>query len=198
MVHSSNGRDWTEVLSGLPFPAAVLDAEYRFLLLNRASAADPLLARGRVGKTDLDGCHEEPALLEHARERHRHYERSLLTQELLSFEEDAATDAQRPLWLCVPVRVAGNPRLLVVGIGANLAVADQVKSTALLQLLYTINEELRAPLAALVGLAGTLALELSGEQQARALLIDQSGQRLLKQLSVLMKEAGSSHDLSTL
>jgi signal transduction histidine kinase len=175
----------------LPFPVAVLDAEYRFLLLNRASAADALLARGRVGETDLACCDGEPAALERACERHRQYERSLLTQEPLSFEEDAATDAQRRLWLCVPVRIAGNPRLIVVGIGNDFAGVDQVKSMALLQHVHTINQELRAPLAALVGLAGTLALELSGEQQARALLIDQSGQRLLKQLSVLMKEARS-------
>jgi len=187
MVHTSNGRDWSEVLDALPFPVAVLDAESRFLLLNRASAADALLARGRVGETDLACCDGEPATRERARERHRHYERSLLTQEPLFFEEDTEPVAaqQQRLWLCVPVRIAENLRLIVVGL-----CADQAKPEALLQLLHTINQELRAPLAALVGLAGTLAHELTGEQQARASLIDQSGQRLLRQLSALMKEAG--------
>lgn len=193
MAQESNGRDWSEVLQALPFPAAVLDTDYRFVLMNLASATDPLLARSRTGETDLGCCPDEPAMLAQARERHRHYEQCLQRLEPLLFKEESpAADGRRQVfWTCVPVGTGKKMRLIVVGIPAGHVVGE-AEPEAVSHLLHQINREMRAPLTALVGLAGTLAQELSGEQRARASLIDQSGRLLLKQLNHLMEKAEPS------
>lgn len=192
MEVGSDGQNWLEVLEALPFVVAVLDADGRYMLLNRASRADPLLAHGHLGETDLSCCSNEPELQQRARARHRYYQHSLLTKEPLLFEEETAgTGAVRGgyRWVCIPFWKQGEARLIVVGIGSNDAGCASASSAATRQLLGKINNEVRAPLAALVGVAGALVHELSGAQQARASLIDQSGQQVLRQLSILMQEA---------
>ena len=179
MADESTGRGWAEVLGALPFPVAVLDEAYRFVLLNPARAADPILARSRIGETDLECCAGAPEALAQALTRHRRYAQSLEAGEPLAFEEeapDAGGARRRVRWICVPVRVAEKPYLVVAGPGAG-------RGGAMRPLLQAINRELRAPLA------GTLAHELPGEQQARAFLIDRSGRRLLDRLSLLMEKA---------
>ena len=187
-------RDWSDVLGALPLPVAILDTDYRFVLLNRASKADPLLARSHVGDTDLGDFEGDPAAFAQALERHRQYERSLTTKEPFVFEEDVSTaqGKQHMQWLCVPVRIAEKAQLVVVGICTALTCIDQEELEVVLPLLRKIDRELRAPLTAMVGLTGMLAHELSGEQQARASLIDQSGQQVLRHLSLLIEEAGQS------
>jgi len=188
MFHASTGRTWFEVLHALPFPAAVLNGRYRYVLLNEASADDPLLARGRVGGTDLDGCAGEPAALERARARHRQYVRSLRAQVPCCFQEDIEQPSGKQhhyVWLCLPISTDTEDRLAVLGFDAT----DEKYARSQTQEASgrDVNEALRVPLATIVAVAGTLVGDLRGAERERAALIEEGGQELLRRLDGLLE-----------
>jgi len=178
---------WRDGVAHVPVPIAVLDDHCRVRMMNPASKQDTLLAQAPIGGTMLDGAGGSSELLSRAETRQRWFQRSLNTRRSLVFDdEDDLSPTFR--WLCLPVMEEDGPHLFVLGsTQTSSETSGSAERTPTADLIRTVHDELRAPLASMVAMAATLSNEATDDISTRAQLINQTGRQVLRRLTVLLR-----------
>lgn len=155
------GISWTGLLDAVPIPAAVVDRHGTFLYLN--SAGDHVLRAVHAGS---DECNNGAPgqVRRQARLRRTRSDEAIRAQKPVFFEE-AIDDQYRMLWLYAPVRNTASQVEQVIVLGFDVTrVHQQAVEASRHMLVEHIRREIQVPLMALIGLAHSLAHELSGAQ----------------------------------
>lgn len=189
-------QEWSGGVANVPVPMAVMDDHCRVRVMNPASKQDVLLAQVSIGGTMMDAVNGAAELLPLAEARQRYFQQSLQTRRSLVFEDEVNLSPTFR-WLCLPVMEEDGAHLVIVGAAQERPEASLTTETAAsAELLRTLNDELRAPLASMVAMAATLSSDTTDDISRRAHLINQTGRKVLRRLTVLLRTSegrGSSN-----